>query len=329
MSALSSARRMRARGRTRARRRGGPHRVAAAVLGQPAQRLLDERPARPWPSRRAPRAPSRPVRRRQVRAPSGSETVNVVPRRRSLSTPIVPPCSLTSSCTSARPMPDPSWCARAPSTRWKRSNTRGSSSSGMPTPVSRTASSTRPPRRAARRDRAVERELEGVRQQVEDDLLPHLAIDVDRLGSGGQSTTSSGRRARSPSGRRSPDRRSARRGRSARNACGAAGLDAREVEQRVDQLQQPQLVAVTISRSSRSERAAGAASASSVGPSISVSGVRNSWLTLLKNAVFARSISASASARCAPLREALRVDLVDVLGARRPRGEPAVVGRRP
>ena len=39
------------------------------------------------------------------------------------------------------------------------------------------------------------------------------------------------------------------------------------------------------------------ASASSTGPSIRVSGVRNSWLTFEKNAVFARSISASASAR--------------------------------
>ena len=39
------------------------------------------------------------------------------------------------------------------------------------------------------------------------------------------------------------------------------------------------------------------ASASSSGPSSSVSGVRNSWLTLEKNAVLARSISASASAR--------------------------------
>jgi hypothetical protein len=37
--------------------------------------------------------------------------------------------------------------------------------------------------------------------------------------------------------------------------------------------------------------------ASCTGPSMSVSGVLNSWLTLLKNAVFARSISASASAR--------------------------------
>ena len=40
-----------------------------------------------------------------------------------------------------------------------------------------------------------------------------------------------------------------------------------------------------------------AASRSSTGPSIRVSGVRNSWLTLEKNAVLARSSSASASAR--------------------------------
>ncbi len=39
-------------------------------------------------------------------------------------------------------------------------------------------------------------------------------------------------------------------------------------------------------------------SASSSGPSKSVSGVRNSWLTLVRNAVLARSSSASASARC-------------------------------
>ena len=39
------------------------------------------------------------------------------------------------------------------------------------------------------------------------------------------------------------------------------------------------------------------ASSSSTGPSINVSGVRNSWLTLLKNAVFARSSSAKASSR--------------------------------
>src|SRR5688572_28892198 len=30
-------------------------------------------------------------------------------------------------------------------------------------------------------DRALERELEGVREQVEYDLFPHVAIDIDRL----------------------------------------------------------------------------------------------------------------------------------------------------
>ncbi len=51
------------------------------------------------------------------------------------------------------------------------------------------------------------------------------------------------------------------------------------------------------------------ASASSVGPIISASGVRNSWLTLEKKTVLARSISASASVRsCASLRaRALRM----------------------
>ena len=38
-------------------------------------------------------------------------------------------------------------------------------------------------------------------------------------------------------------------------------------------------------------------SSSSTGPSMSVSGVRNSWLTLLKKAVFARSNSAKTSVR--------------------------------
>ena len=32
------------------------------------------------------------------------------------------------------------------------------------------------------RDLALERELERVREQVENDLLPHVAIDIDRLG---------------------------------------------------------------------------------------------------------------------------------------------------
>ena len=60
--------------------------------------------------------------------PSGIDTVKVVPWPSTLAARTVPPCSFTSSCTSARPMPLPSWVRpRAPSTRWKRSKMRGSS----------------------------------------------------------------------------------------------------------------------------------------------------------------------------------------------------------
>jgi hypothetical protein len=50
--------------------------------------------------------------------PNGSRTLNVVPTPGSLVASIEPPWSFTSSCTSARPMPEPS-CVRAcvPSTR--------------------------------------------------------------------------------------------------------------------------------------------------------------------------------------------------------------------
>ncbi len=55
----------------------------------------------------------------------------------------------------------------------------------MPTPVSRDGQhrgAARPASSAASHAISpVERELEGVRDQVEDDLLPHVAIDVDRL----------------------------------------------------------------------------------------------------------------------------------------------------
>ena len=161
----------------------------------------------------------------------------------------------------------------------------------------------RRPRAAGRRCVPSKRELERVGEQVEDDLLPHVAVDVDRLG---QRRAVDDRDA-------SPARSTARaehagqiggeraRGRPARSAAlDAAGLDAREVEQRVDQLQQPQPVAVDDSsaRAAAAGRGVRVAQRSpSTGPSISVSGVRNSWLTLEKNAVFARSSSASASAR--------------------------------
>ena len=80
-----------------------------------------------------------------------------------------------------------------------------------------------------------------------------------------------------------------------------AGLDPGEVEQGVDQLAQPQGVAVDDLELLAHPRVAleppAEARSSATGPMISVSGVRNSWLTLVKKSVFARSSSASASAR--------------------------------
>jgi len=58
-----------------------------------------------------------------------------------------------------------------------------------------------------------------------------------------------------------------------------------------------------------------------MGASMSVSGVRNSWLTLLKNVVFARSISAKASAP-APQKAGLRLPL-EFLAQRHERFERA------
>ncbi len=175
---------------------------------------------------------------------------------------------------------------------------------GMPMPVSRTQQLDRR-RRAPRSATAIspsKRELEGVGEQVEDDLLPHVAIDVDGL----EAAAGSRRRARSPA-RSIAERKTlassavnAPRSVGSYTASMPAGLDAREIEQRVDQLEQPQAVAVDHRERlalAALELAGARAAASSSGPSISVSGVRNSWLTLLKNAVLARSSSASASAR--------------------------------
>ena len=53
------------------------------------------------------------------------------------------------------------------------------------------------------RDLALEGELEGVGEQVQDDLLPHLAVDVDRLGRAAGSRPSSASPARSIAERKS------------------------------------------------------------------------------------------------------------------------------
>src|SRR5262245_17491650 len=94
-------------------------------------------------------------------------------------------------------------------------------------------------------DLALESELEGIGDEIENDLLPHLAVDKGRL-----------RQRRTVDREVEPgllDRRAkhARKlGRVFRKVGGlvarlnAARLDAGEIEQRVDELEQPQAVAV-------------------------------------------------------------------------------------
>ena len=159
-------------------------------------------------------------------------------------------------------------------------------------------------RRMLDRDLALERELERVRDQIEDDLLPHVAVDVDRLAAAAGNRRPGAAR---PSRRRNGScwrvrRSSAARSTRLKDGLDASGLDAREIEQRVDELEQPQAVAV--GDGEQRSGASAARPASGFGQHVlerarasSVSGVRNSWLTLEKNVVLARSISASASAR--------------------------------
>ena len=147
------------------------------------------------------RAARRAGRRAGARSPKGSRTVNV----RALGPARCSPspgrrAGATSSATSARPMPEPSWVRdRAPETRWKRSKRCGTSCSGMPVPVSVTVSSAPPsPRpRSAHRDPALEGELQGVREQVQHDLGPEVPVDVHRLRAAAGSRRSASRPSRS------------------------------------------------------------------------------------------------------------------------------------
>ena len=102
------------------------------------------------------------------------------------------------------------------------------------------------PRRVdADRDAALQRELERVGEQVEDDLLPHLAVDEDRRG---KLPAFHGEGQSGLLHDRSEGARQIRRDRAEVDGLEfrphASRLDAREVEQRVDQFQQPQAVAM-------------------------------------------------------------------------------------
>ena len=134
MSALSSASRMRARGPRPRRRRGRARRLVAsrgAVLGQPAQRLLDvglgaasrrRRAAPPCSIRSAGRCAAPNGERRRERRARPERALDLDRRRRAAS-PAPAPAPARCPCPRAS-------AARVPSTRWKRSNRRGSSSGG-------------------------------------------------------------------------------------------------------------------------------------------------------------------------------------------------------
>ena len=94
-------------------------------------------------------------------------------------------------------------------------------------------------------DPALERELDGVGQQVEDDLLPHVPVDVHRLGQAGDVHLVVEAR---PLHRRAEDARQFRGVRAQVDGLETrvhpARLEPREVQQGVDQLAEPECVAV-------------------------------------------------------------------------------------
>ena len=152
-----------------------------AVAGQPAQRLLQvgfgDPGGRPPGSRVDERV------RRQVAGAQRQRTVTVVPAPSVLSAVMVPPCRPTSSLTSARPIPLPS-VERAlggldPVESLEQPGHFGGrdADAGVGDADDRVAALGGDPHR----DRSVEGVLQRVGQQVEDDLLPHVAVEVDRL----------------------------------------------------------------------------------------------------------------------------------------------------
>ena len=233
--------------------------------------------------------------------PRGRVTVNVVPRPSALSTPIVPPCRRTRSRTSASPIPVPS-CVRerAPRTRWNRSNTRGSSSSGIPAPVSRTA-------RTTCRGRARSETSISPAKVNFSALERRLRVIFSHMS---RSTWTSSGQGSGLTTRRSPARSMAERKVLARSAVSAARsvgsneawrrpASAREKSSRVlTSLRSRIPLRWSVERRARCPGGSGSrtsARLSSAGPRIRVSGVRSSWLTLARKSVLARSMASAAS----------------------------------
>ena len=160
-------------------------------------------------------------------------------------------------------------------------------SPGMPVPVSRTVELDAI-RRAARRRTSISPSnvnLNAFESEVQDDLLPHVAVDVDRLRrAAGSRRQPQARPARPPSGSCSRAPRSARRGRSARRTPATRPASMREKSSSVlTSFSRRSPLRCATPSCSRSRGASGACRGAQhvlERPSISVSGVRNSWLTL-------------------------------------------------
>ena len=175
----------------------------------------------------------------------GSSNQNVVPRRRSLSTPISPPISSTSCSEIASPRPVPPNLRVVELSAWvKGSNRRPRMSAGMPMPVSATskrdAARRRSPARAAStrdRDVAALGELDRVADEVDQDLAEARRVAAQPRGRA-RSTRHGERRA--PSGARcgassaTASRPASRRSKSIVSSSSLPGLDLREVEDVVD-----------------------------------------------------------------------------------------------
>ena len=123
------------------------------------------------------------------RAPSsGSRTRNVAPLSRpSLWASIVPPCISTSALLIANPRPRPPNCRVIERSACSKAlKIRGSASGSMPMPLSLTSTSDVPRFRPAAdaHAAAVRRELDGVLQQVPEDLLEPGGVGLDPVGGG-------------------------------------------------------------------------------------------------------------------------------------------------
>ena len=198
-------------------------------------------------------------------------------------------------------MPEPS-CVRAgwSSMRWKRSNRRGSSASDTPAPVSATSSTASSPARASR----TRTEPASVNLNALDSRFRTTFSHISRSTNTGSPSGSQSTRKSSPP-RSIVDSKVLHRSRvSAARSTGSYAACTRPASMRAKSsseftsLSSRPALRLAISSDARCAGGKSAdASASSIGPTISVIGVRNSWLTLEKNSVLARSISASASAR--------------------------------